>query len=102
MLALASMVMVPSGATSFSWTGEERSNSSSISPTISSRMSSMVTMPLVPPYSSMTIAMWLCLLLNSFSRSATFFVSGMNTGGLAKSLMVVASEVFASSSRSFA
>ena len=35
------------------------SYSSVISPTISSRMSSMVTTPAVPPYSSTTIAMWL-------------------------------------------
>ena len=34
--------------------------SSRMSPTISSRMSSMVTSPAVPPYSSTTIARWLC------------------------------------------
>ncbi|MNL33471.1 hypothetical protein D3C87_1553850 [compost metagenome] len=34
------------------------SNSSWISPTISSRMSSTVSIPAVPPYSSMTRAMW--------------------------------------------
>ncbi len=36
--------------------GSSRSYSSVISPTISSRMSSIVTMPAVPPYSSMTTA----------------------------------------------
>ena len=37
------------------------SNSSRISPTISSSRSSIVTMPLVPPYSSTTTAMGVCL-----------------------------------------
>ncbi|MNN54587.1 hypothetical protein D3C81_1694100 [compost metagenome] len=36
------------------------SNSSRISPTISSRISSIVIRPEVPPYSSTRIAMWIC------------------------------------------
>ena len=38
--------------------GSSTSYSSTISPTISSRRSSRVTSPAVPPYSSITIAMW--------------------------------------------
>ena len=42
-----------------SWriSGSSTSYSSRISPTISSRMSSIVTRPAVPPYSSLTMAM---------------------------------------------
>jgi len=45
---------------STTWTGgiSSVSYSSVISPTISSRMSSMVSRPAVPPYSSTAIAMW--------------------------------------------
>ena len=46
------------------------SYSSAISPTISSRMSSIVTRPAVPPYSSMTMATWIrwvCICLSSSS-----------------------------------
>src|SRR6185295_8578744 len=52
------------------------SYSSLISPTISSTMSSTVTRPAVPPYSSITTANVLRPAWNSFSRSAIFFVSG--------------------------
>ena len=52
------------------------SYSSVISPTISSRMSSMVTRPAVPPYSSMTIAMWVRVACISRSSSSTGLDSG--------------------------
>ncbi|ARZ70212.1 hypothetical protein SMD11_4615 [Streptomyces albireticuli] len=52
-----------------------------ISPTISSRMSSIVTMPAVPPYSSMTTAQWVRCCCISRSRSPAFLVSGTKTAG---------------------
>ena len=61
-----------------------------ISPTISSRMSSIVTRPAVPPYSSMTIAMWVRWLCISRSSSSTGFDSGTQTGGRATSSTLVA------------
>src|SRR6185503_6202728 len=58
-----------------------KSYSSSMSPTICSSTSSIVTRPATPPYSSITIAMWLRLARNS--RSSTFrrLASGTNTAG---------------------
>ena len=53
-----------------------RSNSSSMSPTISSSRSSSVTMPSMSPYSSMTTAMCWFARLNSPSSAARSFVSG--------------------------
>ena len=53
-----------------------RSYSSAISPTISSRMSSMVTRPAVPPYSSTTMAKWVWSRCISRSRSSTGLLSG--------------------------
>ena len=41
----------------------------------------MVTMPAVPPYSSMTTATWLRSCCISRSRSPAFFVSGTKTAG---------------------
>lgn len=52
------------------------SYSSLISPTISSRMSSMVTMPEVPPYSSTTIARCTFFCWNSSMRSLIRLFSG--------------------------
>ena len=52
------------------------SYSSAISPTISSRMSSIVTRPAVPPYSSMTIATWIRMLCICRSSSSTGLLSG--------------------------
>ena len=57
------------------------SYSSAISPTISSSRSSRVTSPDVPPYSSITIAMWNCLVRISRSSSATRFCSGTKIAG---------------------
>ena len=57
------------------------SYSSRISPTISSRRSSSVTSPAVPPYSSTTIAICTCLRWNSFSSSGMRFVSGTKATG---------------------
>src|SRR5690625_3042427 len=54
------------------------SYSSSISPTISSTMSSIVTMPAVPPYSSTTTATWVLRACISWSRPSTSLVSGTN------------------------
>ena len=61
--------------------GDSRSYSSVISPTISSRMSSIVTSPAVPPYSSMTTATCTCLACISRSSSSTGFDSGMKYAG---------------------
>src|ERR1043165_9220244 len=58
--------------------------SSAMSPTISSTMSSMVTMPAVPPYSSTTTATCRCSLCSSRSSSETFFVSATKDGGRAR------------------
>src|SRR5690606_36120023 len=55
--------------------------SSSISPTISSSTSSIVTSPATPPYSSITIAMWLRDWRNSRSSTLSFLDSGMSTAG---------------------
>ncbi|CAM5515570.1 hypothetical protein SAVIM40S_00047 [Streptomyces avidinii] len=41
----------------------------------------MVTMPAVPPYSSMTTATWLRTCCISRSRSPAFLVSGTKTAG---------------------
>ncbi len=59
--------------------GSSASYSSVMSPTISSSRSSRVTSPEVPPYSSITIAMWNCFVCISRSSSATRFCSGTNT-----------------------
>ena len=56
------------------------SYSSVISPTISSRMSSMVTIPAVPPNSSTTITRCTRLSCISFSSSSTGLESGHQTG----------------------
>ena len=61
--------------------GASRSYSSAISPTISSRMSSIVTRPAVPPYSSTTIAKWLWSRCISRSRSSTGLLSGTKCMG---------------------
>ena len=45
--------------------------SSQISPTSSSRMSSIVTMPTTPPYSSITTAMWFFVRCSSFNSTAS-------------------------------
>ncbi len=58
------------------------SNSSTISPTISSRISSRVTIPEVPPYSSITIARCTLFFWNSWSNAFIFFVSGTKNDGL--------------------
>ena len=64
-------------AASSSWS----SNSSSISPTISSSTSSIVISPAVLPNSSITIAKWLRLERKSRSSSFRRFDSGTNTAG---------------------
>ena len=61
--------------------GSSTSYSSVISPTISSSRSSIVTSPAVPPYSSMTIAMWNFSVCISRSSSATRFDSGTKCAG---------------------
>ena len=58
-----------------------RSYSSTISPTSSSRQSSRVTSPAVPPYSSTTIAMWNFSACISRISSATGLVSGTKWAG---------------------
>src|SRR6266568_6536059 len=65
---------------SFSMTKLSDSSSPRIVPIISSRISSIVTMPAVPPNSSSTMARprcWRCKLFNSCNR---FMVSGTNEG----------------------
>ncbi len=57
------------------------SYSSAISPTISSRMSSIVTSPAVPPYSSITMAAWVRCACISLSRSSTGLLSGTKVAG---------------------
>jgi len=57
------------------------SYSSAISPTISSRMSSIVTRPAVPPYSSMTTARWMCSACMSRRSSSAGLLSGTQTAG---------------------
>ena len=52
------------------------SYSSAISPTISSRMSSIVTRPAVPPYSSTTMATCTRAACMSFSNSSAGLESG--------------------------
>jgi hypothetical protein len=44
-------------------------------------MSSMVTSPAVPPYSSMTMATWMWSRCISRSRSPAFLLSGTNDAG---------------------
>ena len=61
------------------------SNSSSISPTISSIRSSVVTRPAVPPYSSTTMAMDIRCWRISASSSSIFFDSGTKWAGRASS-----------------
>ena len=56
------------------------SNSSSISPTTSSTMSSIVMTPAVPPYSSTTMAIWSCALCISESSGMMSLVSGTKIG----------------------
>ena len=48
-------------------------------------MSSKVMMPSVPPYSSMTMAIWCRVRLKSLSSSDGALLSGTMSGGLAKS-----------------
>ena len=67
--SLTSSIGIPPGTRSEpsgrrSTPGASTSYSSVISPTISSSRSSSVTSPDVPPYSSITIAMWNCLRLH--------------------------------------
>jgi hypothetical protein len=57
------------------------SPSSWISPTISSSTSSRVTMPLVPPNSSTTMARWTWRRCISFSRREIFICSGTKNAG---------------------
>src|SRR5205085_1254014 len=64
-----------------------RSNSSSISPTISSRRSSSVTMPAIVPYSSTTTDMWKFSRRKSASSEARSFVSGTMYAGLSSDSM---------------
>src|SRR6185295_13871124 len=54
-----------------------KSYSSSMSPTICSSTSSIVTRPATPPYSSITMAMWLRLARNSRSSTLRRFASGV-------------------------
>ena len=61
--------------------GVSWSYSSVISPTISSRMSSIVTRPAVPPYSSMTIAQWMRRACISRSSSSIGLLSGTYDAG---------------------
>ena len=70
-----------SSSESETMSGSSSSYSSWISPTISSRRSSIVTRPAVPPYSSSTIARWTLRRWNSWSRSSTLIDSGTKTGG---------------------
>ena len=44
-------------------------------------MSSSVTTPMNPPYSSTTIAMWIRFFCMSRSRSPIGFIHGLNTAG---------------------
>ena len=55
--------------------------SSQISPTSSSKMSSMVTMPQVPPHSSSTTATWVLACCSFFSSCRMGSLSSANTGG---------------------
>ena len=57
--------------------------SSSMSPTISSRMSSRVTRPIRAPYSSTTRAVWEWRSRNAASCSDNVVVSGTNQGSVA-------------------
>ena len=54
-----------------------------MSPTISSRMSSSVTMPSTSPYSSTTSAKWVLRRRNALSCSESGRISGTNQGGSA-------------------
>ena len=65
-------------------TSSSASVSSSISPTISSKTSSMVTSPATPPYSSITIAMWLRCCRNSLSSTLSRLLSGTITAARIK------------------
>ena len=67
--------------TSHSTGARSVSYSSAISPTISSRMSSIVTRPAVPPYSSMAIATWIRCVCICRSNSSTGLLSGTNVAG---------------------
>ena len=77
------MPMRASSMNSFSPTrstpGSSTSNSSVISPTISSSRSSIVTRPDTPPYSSTTMAMWRWVSWNSVSSSSSVLYSGMKS-----------------------
>ena len=53
---------------------------SKISPTISSKISSIVIIPAVPPYSSTTTAICSLFFWNSLSIKSIFLVSGTNKG----------------------
>ncbi|MNY49018.1 hypothetical protein D3C86_1844030 [compost metagenome] len=59
-----------------------------MSPTICSSTSSMVTKPATPPYSSMTMAMWLWLARNSRSSTLRRLDSGTKVAGRSRSLML--------------
>ena len=61
--------------------------SSSISPTSSSKISSIVTNPEIEPYSSITTARWERSFLNSSSKASAFLVSGTTFGSLNISLI---------------
>jgi len=58
-----------------------------MSPTICSMASSIVTSPATPPYSSITMAMWLRLRRNSLRRTFTRLDSGTTTAGRVHSRM---------------
>ncbi len=79
----------PSGWRRTPWT--EVSCSSSISPTISSRMSSSVTSPCRAPYSSTTRAKWVLRLRKALSWSFRLVVSGMNHGSRVMAPMSISS-----------
>ena len=76
-----------SGRPKMSPSSSAMSNSSSISPTICSSTSSIVMRPAVRPNSSITMARWLRLPLNSRSKSFSPLLSGTNTAGRSSALM---------------
>src|SRR3989338_2256288 len=65
---------------SLTMVGSTRSVSSMISPTISSKTSSMVIRPVIEPCSFTTIAMCSLLFWNNLKRESSFFASGTKRG----------------------
>ena len=94
MVMLASMVATPptnAGCSLRSPPGSlGRSYSSRMSPTSSSVMSSSVTMPSVPPYSSMTTAKWMPRLRSSSRLGSSLDVPGSEMPSRVTSATVVA------------